>query len=208
MWSATTIRSEVLVQTQDGSNSTTWARAMDRPPPAARSLPRRGVLLGGLAGAAAALVGCLSDRKTTADDTATGSTSAGSFPVTVSGKEGAATVRSAPQRVVAAGYLRDTDLALALGVPLVGAARNSVFASGLAPWQKPPTEPDLFDTTNGLPFEQIAALHPDLILASDDYTLTKDYATLAKIAPTLSYQAGVGADTWQPAPRVPGGSRR
>lgn len=55
----------------------------------------------------------------------------------------------------------------------------------------------MFDTANGLPFESIAALHPDLIPAGDDYTLTQDYATLAKIAPTLSYQTGVGADTWQ-----------
>lgn len=33
--------------------------------------------------------------------------------------------------------------------------------------------------------------------ATDDYTLTKDYATLAKIAPTLSYQTSVGGDSWQ-----------
>ena len=37
--------------------------------------------------------------------------------VTVPGKEGSLTVKSAPRRVVAAGYLRDTDLALALGLP-------------------------------------------------------------------------------------------
>jgi hypothetical protein len=30
----------------------------------------------------------------------------------------------------------------------------------------------------------VAALHLDLIMASDGYTLTQDHATLAKIAPT------------------------
>jgi iron complex transport system substrate-binding protein len=101
------------------------------------------------------------------------------------------------RRVVAAGYLRDTDLALALGVPLAGAARNASFASGLAPWQRAPAGQTLFGTANGMPFERVAALHPDLIMASDDYTLTKDYASLVKIAPTLSYLQGVGADGWQ-----------
>jgi iron complex transport system substrate-binding protein len=98
--------------------------------------------------------------------------------------------------VVAAGYLRDTDTALALGIPLVGAAANSIFASGVAPWQDFTKKPTLFDTANGLPFEQIAALHPDLILASDDFSLASDDATLAKIAPTLSYLNGPGADPW------------
>lgn len=174
-----------------------------------RPVPRRGLLLAGLGASAALLAGCSSDSDSDGKGAgtspgATGSGSAGgakapqgAFPVTVPGKEGSVTVKSAPKRVVAAGYLRDTDLALALGLPLVGAAGNATFPSGLAPWQKPATKPDLFDTTNGLPFEQIAALHPDLILASDDYGLAQDYGTLAKIAPTLSYEAGVGADTWQ-----------
>ncbi|MGH3930371.1 MAG: ABC transporter substrate-binding protein, partial [Pseudonocardiaceae bacterium] len=38
---------------------------------------------------------------------------------------------------------------------------------------------------------------PDLILASDSYTIDEDYDLLSKIAPTLSYQTGVGSDDWQ-----------
>ena len=53
----------------------------------------------------------------------------GSFSVTVTGKEGPVTINSRPKRVAAVGYLRDTDSALALGAPLVGAAENTVFAS-------------------------------------------------------------------------------
>lgn len=159
-------------------------------------VPRRGVLLAGLAGAAAVLAGCSSSGGKQAA-ASTPDTSSSAFPVTVPGKEGSVTVPAAPKRVVAAGYLRDTDLALALGAPLVGAAKNAAFPSGLAPWQKPTGDVQLFDTTNGLPFEAIAALRPDLILASDDYGLAKDYPTLAKIAPTLSYEAAIGGDTWQ-----------
>ena len=171
-----------------------------------RAVPRRGALLGGASVAVAALLaGCTSskDDDDRSDPTAgsasskPGSTPApDAFPVTVPGKEGAATVKSPPQRVVAAGYLRDTDLALAFGAPLVGAASNSVFTSGLAPWQKG-AHPKLFKAADGMPYETVAALRPDLILASDDYALAKEYQTLAKIAPTLSYDKAVGADTWQ-----------
>jgi iron complex transport system substrate-binding protein len=120
----------------------------------------------------------------------------GSFPVTVPGTPGAVTVKSAPQRVFAAGYLRDTDLALALGAPLVGIAKNLNFSNGLAPWQHPDPKVALVDTTSGLPFEKIKSLNPDLILAADDYTLDQDYDTLRKIAPTLCYDQGIGKDDW------------
>jgi len=120
----------------------------------------------------------------------------GSFPVTVPGTPAAVTVESAPQRVFAAGYLRDTDLALALGAPLVGIAKNLNFSSGLAPWQHPDPKVTLVDTTSGLPFEKIKSLNPDLILAADDYTLDQDYDTLRKIAPTLCYDKGIGKDDW------------
>lgn len=176
-------------------------------------LGRRGFLLGA-AGAALALTGCSSDddgkggangtqndaksnAKSGASAGAGARTDAAAFPVTVAGKEGTARVASAPKRVAACGYLRDTDLALALGAPLVLATKNAVFPSGLAPWQQPTTDPELVDSTKGLPFEKIAAAAPDLILASDDYQLADDYGTLSHLAPTLSYGKGVGQDSWQ-----------
>ncbi|MEW2518359.1 iron-siderophore ABC transporter substrate-binding protein [Actinacidiphila alni] len=174
-----------------------------------RSLSRRGFLLGTgatAATAALALAGCSSDdsdkgsvksdTKGSGSPTASGTAAAGAFPVTVKGTPGSTTVKAAPKRVAACGYLRDTDLALALGAPLVLAARNAVFPSGLAPWQKPTTSPELVGTTDGLPLEKIAAARPDLILASDDYQLATDYAKLTKIAPTLAYGNGVGKDGW------------
>jgi iron complex transport system substrate-binding protein len=106
-------------------------------------------------------------------------------------------VPAAPGRVVACGYLRDTDLALALGANLVGYGENSTFPGGLAPWQKAASAAKGFDTTNGLPLTTIDELRPDLILASDDYNLAKDWSDLGKVAPTLGYLKGVGQDSWQ-----------
>ena len=156
------------------------------------SLSRRGLLLGST-GAALVLAGCGSGTRDVAAPAAEGA----GFPVTVPGKLGATTVAAQPKRVVACGYLRDTDLAIALGAGLVLSVRNQSFASGLAAWAKPGAGVETVYAESGLPFEKIAAAKPDLILASDDYDLTKDFPTLSKIAPTLGYLNGTGKDSWQ-----------
>ncbi|MGW3288688.1 ABC transporter substrate-binding protein [Streptomyces sp. NPDC001002] len=179
--------------------------AADRP-----TLGRRGFVLGAV-GTALALSGCSSsDGGTSAGDGKSGDSgttaqaAAAGFPVTVSGKEGTAKVTSPPKRVAACGYLRDTDLALALGAPLVLATKNAVFPGGLAPWQKPASQPVLVGTAAGMPFEKIAAARPDLILACDDYQLHDHYAKFARLAPTLSYREGVGQDSWDEMARRAG----
>lgn len=172
---------------------------------------RRGFLLGTV-GAALVLSGCSSgdddggggDGKG-GDSEKTAQAAAAGFPVTVSGKEGAAKVTSPPRRVAACGNLRDTDLALALGAPLVLATKNAVFPSGLAPWQKPTTKPVLVGTGAGMPFETIAAAGPDLILAGDDYQLHDHHPKFKRLAPTLSYRKGVGQDSWDEMARRAGG---
>jgi iron complex transport system substrate-binding protein len=122
------------------------------------------------------------------------------FPVTVSGKEGAATVSAPPQRVVALGFQRDAETALALGVTPIAMTASVVFPSGIAPWVEAALanrKPELLNTGDGLPFEKIAGLQPDVILATDSYELTDAYGRLAQIAPTVSYLAGPDSDTWQ-----------
>lgn len=155
----------------------------------ANTVSRRGLLLG--AAAAGLLAGCGGQKPATSTAPSAG------FPVSVTGKYGTATVTEPPKRVVTCGYLRDIDLALALGATLVGAVRNISFPSGLGPWQHAPSNVQLLDARGGTPFEKIAALRPDLILASDDYSLDKDYAQLSAIAPTLSCKNGIGKDSWQ-----------
>ncbi|MGH3616064.1 MAG: iron-siderophore ABC transporter substrate-binding protein [Pseudonocardia sp.] len=155
---------------------------------------RREFLIGGLS-LAALLAGCAGS--TTEAPPAPG---AAGFPLILVGEEGTATIPALPQRVITVGFQRDTDTALALGVTPVAMARHFMFPSGIAPWVEPALTgpmPELLDTTKGMPFERIAGLRPDLILATDDFVLPDNYARLTRIAPTVSYVDGVESDTWQ-----------
>ncbi|MDH6214344.1 ABC transporter substrate-binding protein [Streptomyces pseudovenezuelae] len=94
---------------------------------------RRGFLLGAV-GATPVLSGCSSGDDGTGggveksgDPDTTAQAAAGGFPATVSGKEGAAKVTSPPKRFAACGYLRDTDLALALPFETIAAARPDLI---------------------------------------------------------------------------------
>lgn len=127
-------------------------------------------------------------------------TGSSGFPLILVGKEGTTTIPTEPRRVITVGFQRDTDTALALGVTPTAMVKHAFFPNGIAPWvESALTGPraELLDATAGLPFEKIAGLRPDLILATDDYELTGNYARLAQIAPTLSYVDGVESDTWQ-----------
>ncbi|MGH3915748.1 MAG: iron-siderophore ABC transporter substrate-binding protein [Pseudonocardiaceae bacterium] len=167
---------------------------LDRPIPITDDASRRQFLIGG-ATLAALLAGCAGSTTETPSSTGTAD-----FPLTLVGKEGTATISAQPQRVITVGFQRDTDTALALGVTPIAMVRHSVFPSGNAPWVESALTgpmPELLDATNGIPFEKITGLRPDLILATDDYELTDNYVRLTQIAPTVSYVDGVESDTWQ-----------
>ncbi|WP_238009489.1 ABC transporter substrate-binding protein [Dactylosporangium sp. AC04546] len=168
-------------------------------PAAARAFTRRSFL--GLASGAlaAGLAGCGSDAEPAAPGSA--APGGGSFPVTIKGAEGDAVIPAVPQRVVTVGFMRDLDEAVSLGVVPVGATPATNFDSGLPPWVeaklKGATAPKQLSYEDNLPFEQISALRPDLILATDSYSLADDFANLKAIAPTLSYETDVAEDSWQ-----------
>jgi iron complex transport system substrate-binding protein len=126
----------------------------------------------------------------------------GVFPVTVEGIEGPTTVDAEPRRVVTVGTYRDVDAALAVGVVPVAAAKlPPMVPGGITPWAREriggAPMPELFETTDGMPFERIAAFAPDVLLATDHSGLKEDWATLSGIAPTLSSASGYNKDTWQ-----------
>ncbi|MFB6679194.1 iron-siderophore ABC transporter substrate-binding protein [Streptomyces sp. NPDC056390] len=128
----------------------------------------------------------------------------GAFPVTLTHKYGATTLKSEPKRIVTVG-LSDQDAVLALGKVPVGTTEwLGGFKGAIGPWAKEalgdkPLPTVLHDNGTGPQVEKIAALRPDLILAL--YSgLTKDqYRTLSKIAPVVA-QPKDGPDwsiSWQ-----------
>jgi iron complex transport system substrate-binding protein len=119
---------------------------------------------------------------------------AGAFPVTIKHKFGSTTITSPPKRIVVVG-LREQDALLALGIVPVGTTEwfgehpGAIFpwAKGALGDAKPPTK---LSFTDGIQYEKVAALAPDLILAIYSGLDRKDYATLSKIAPVVAQPPG------------------
>lgn len=122
------------------------------------------------------------------------------FPVTVPHAFGSTTIPAAPQRVVSVG-VTEQDTILALGVTPVGVTEwygEQPFATW--PWAQDElgdAEPTVLTTSDGLDFEAIAALKPDLIIGTNAGIEADSYATLSAIAPTIA-QAGGGEGYFSP----------
>src|SRR4051812_46287304 len=122
---------------------------------------------GALAAAALALVAaCGDDAASSSGSAAPGS--AGSFPVSIEHKFGTTKIEKTPQRVVVVG-LTEQDALLALGV--VPVATTKWFGENpgeIWPWAKaklgPAALPQVLTNTDGIQFEKVAALKPDLIV--------------------------------------------
>lgn len=136
------------------------------------------------------------DDSDSASDDPPATTTAGTFPVTVEGAYGSATIDQAPKRVVTIGW-SDADVALALGVKPVGTFDiGPDFPKGVGPWAADrfgDETPTLLKFTDGLPLEEIIKLEPDLILAVQSGVTAEDYAKLSRVAPTVTYEKGRGA---------------
>ena len=116
---------------------------------------------------------------------------------------GDVTVEAEPQRVVALDF-SSADAVIALGVRPVGIARVDYAPNGVQPWTREALHgdiPELIPTTDGIPVEQVAALRPDLIVATNTYGLDRTYDLLARIAPVVAWVEGEGVDSWQTATR-------
>lgn len=119
-------------------------------------------------------------------------------------KDGSTTVRhrfgdtaipGPAQRVVSAGFTEQDDL-LALGV--VPIATTEWFGGepfAVWPWAQPKlggAQPAVLDLTDGIQVDKIAALKPDLIVATNAGLDADTYAKLSEIAPTIA-QSGPDA---------------
>ncbi len=171
-----------------------------------RQMSRRRFLVGAGAASAALLSACVvqpppaaAPSAQTAPQATSATTEQAAFPVSIPHKFGATEIKAEPKRVIALGF-SDQDPILALGVKPIatrfwwGDDKMAAF-----PWatdELGDAKPEVL-TMSELNFEKIAALKPDLIIATYGGLKDKEYETLSKIAPTVA-QAGAYLDYGMP----------
>lgn len=152
-----------------------------------------------------ALTGCAGSRAGEPADE-TGSETAG-FPLILTHALGEATIESKPERIVTLG--EDLDTLAALGIVPVGYVPVAPGYTDDVPYQADRIDLSGAEVLQGASaeeysVEQIAALQPDLILATNLYGVDAIYEQLAAIAPTVAYEKGWGESSWQDLSRTIG----
>ncbi len=126
------------------------------------------------------------------------------FPVTIRHAFGETVIDAAPVRIATWGW-GNHDALLALGVVPVVMPFSSYGGgdNGLHPWVEEKltalgaeTPVQLSDTAE-IPYEQIAAAKPDVIIAVFSGISAEEYALLNKIAPTVAYSDKAWSTPWQ-----------
>ncbi|HWD78674.1 MAG TPA: iron-siderophore ABC transporter substrate-binding protein [Kribbella sp.] len=145
------------------------------------------------------LAACGSDGDKQAESSA-GTASAG-FPVTLKNTFGETTITKKPERIVTLGW-NAQDVVYALGETPVGMPKVTYgpTADGVTAWDEAlfdKSKTTLLDTGDKYPFEKIAALKPDVILAPYEGFDAATYKTLSDIAPTVAYPGAPWQTTWQ-----------
>jgi iron complex transport system substrate-binding protein len=151
---------------------------------------------------AAVLVGTLAACGSAEDKQAVPASDAGAgFPVTLKNTFGETTIEKKPERIVTLGW-NAQDVVYALGETPVGMPKVTYgpTAAGVTAWDADrfdPAKTTLLDTGDGYPFEKIAALQPDVILAPYEGFDATVYKTLSGIAPTVAYPGAPWQTSWQ-----------
>jgi iron complex transport system substrate-binding protein len=145
------------------------------------------------------LAACGSDGDKQAEGSA-GTASSG-FPVTLKNTFGDTTITKKPERIVTLGW-NAQDVVYALGETPVGMPKVTYgpTADGTTAWDADKfdkSKTTLLDTGDKYPFEKIAALKPDVILAPYEGFDEATYKTLSGIAPTVAYPGAPWQTTWQ-----------
>ena len=131
------------------------------------------------------------------------------FPVTIDHVYGQTSIPSEPKRIVTWGWGNE-DAAIALGVIPVGMPFQSYGGGddGIQPWVATAlagaTPPTILPNSTEPPFEQIAALRPDLIIAVFSGITAEQYALFSQIAPTVAYSGDAWSTPWQDVTRTVG----
>ncbi len=163
------------------------------------------LLLAGVAVLALAGCGTTSTATETTAKTTEAPAASDAFPVTIEHAYGETTIESEPQRVATLGWV-DQDHALALGVVPVGAIEinwggNEQMST---PWFDAALEklggeaPTRYSDLDGAPIEEIAALQPDLILATNSGLTEQEYKKLTNLGvPVVAYPDQPWLTSWQ-----------
>ena len=113
--------------------------------------------------------------------------------MTIEHKYGSTEITAEPQRVVLVG-LNEQDALLALGKVPVATSNFLDVDGGIFPWAEAALggapKPVLLDQTDGIPYEKVAELTPDLIVGLYSGLTDEQYATLSKIAPVVAQPTG------------------
>ena len=142
----------------------------------------------------AAACGDDDDAGSAASVTTATQAAAAAFPVTIEHKYGTTELEKAPERIVTVGY-NEQDTLWALGVAPVGVTDWMGFENGIGPWAEEAAaaagpKPELLKDTDGIGFEKIAALRPDVIVALYTSLTKADYDKLVQIAPVVAPPKG------------------
>ncbi|NGP19085.1 iron-siderophore ABC transporter substrate-binding protein [Devosia aurantiaca] len=135
----------------------------------------------------------------------TGAAIAQDYPLTIEHALGTTTIEAKPERIVTVNWANH-EVPLALGVVPVGMAFANFGdddSDGLLPWVKERLDelgaetPVLFDEGDGIDFEAVAALDPDVILAAYSGLDQQTYDTLSEIAPVVAYPEAAWSTDWR-----------
>jgi iron complex transport system substrate-binding protein len=127
------------------------------------------------------------------------------FPLSIEHALGTTTIEARPERVVTVNWANH-EVPLALGVVPVGMAFadwGDDDGDGLLPWVKERLDelgaetPVLFDEGDGIDFEAVAELEPDVILAAYSGLDQQTYDTLSEIAPVVAYPEAAWSTDWR-----------
>ncbi len=160
-----------------------------------------------LVAGALALTGCSTGAAggEAAESSAAGGAT-GEFPRTVQHVYGETTIEEAPERVATVSWVNH-DVATALGVVPVGMPSTDFGAngSGSTDWfdaalaESGAEAPQTYSETDGIDYEAIAALEPDVILGAYSGVTREEYDKLSEIAPVVAYPEDAVAygTSWQ-----------
>ncbi|MDD9207876.1 iron-siderophore ABC transporter substrate-binding protein [Georgenia sp. 10Sc9-8] len=166
--------------------------------------------------AAALVLGACTTTGVDDGATAAGSGDDDAFPVTIEHALGETTLSEAPDRVATVSWV-NADVALALGVVPVGMPTDDWGGNenGSTPWKDEALAelgaaigtddaPVQYSEADGIAYEEIAELAPDVILAAYSGLTEEEYDRLTDIAPVVAYPEVPFGTPWQESTRLVG----